>query len=319
MAAVFFALGLLLARAIPYAYTGEETFVSMPLFGKPVSARQVEEFVPLPAQDRTRSRLAVIRERGALRVGYLPDRLPYAYRSSSGAVVGLDLDLVHSMARDLGVGIELTRLSWEDSIPALEDGRLDVVVGGIGVTPERAARVAFTRSYLEKSLGFAVRDHRRAEFSTLTSLTRKGGLRVLASGPRYYRELVQELLPNAEIITNVSSRAFFRGEAEDIDLMAVEAEGGAAWTLIYPDFTVIVPRGLRVKGSTSLALPTNQDDFSRYIDAWLEVSEKSAFIEQLKRYWILGQHDARKPPRWSIMRNVLGWGQTGGESAPEVN
>ena len=98
--------------------------------------------------------------------------------------------------------------------------------------------------------------------------------------------------------------------------MVVEAEGGAAWTLIYPDFTVIVPKGLRVKGSTALALPTNQDDFSRYVDAWLEVSEKSAFIEQLKRYWILGQGDTRKPPRWSIMRNVLGWGQAGGEGSP---
>jgi ABC-type amino acid transport substrate-binding protein len=190
------------------------------------------------------------------------------------------------------------------------------VVGGIGVTPERAARVAFTRSYLEKSLGFAVRDHRRDEFSTLASLTGKSGLRVLASGSRYYREVVQQLLPNAEIIVDVSLRAFFRSEAEDIDLMVVEAEGGAAWTLIYPDFTVVVPKGIRVKGSTSLALPTNQDEFSRYVDAWLEVSEKSGFIEQLKRYWILGQGDTRKSPRWSIMRNVLGWGQAGGEGSP---
>ena len=291
----------------------------MPLFGKPVSVRQVEAFAPLPDQDRTRSRLAVIRERGALRVGYLPDRLPYAYRSSSGQVVGLDLDLVHSMARELGVGIELTRLRWDDSIPALEDGRLDVVVGGIAVTPKRAARVAFTRSYLDKSLGFAVLDYRRDEFLTLESMTRKVGLRVLAPGSHYYQEVIQELLPNAELVSGATARAFFRGEVEGVDLMSVEAEGGAAWTLIYPDFTVIVPKGIRVKGSSALALPRNRDDFSRYVDAWLEVSEKSAFIEQLKRYWILGQGDARKPPRWSIMRNVLGWGQTGGKGTPEPN
>jgi ABC-type amino acid transport substrate-binding protein len=316
MAAAFFALGLLLDRAIPYAYTGEETFVSMPLFGKPASVRQVEEFAPLPDQDRTRSRLTVIRERGALRVGYLPDRLPYAFRSSSGQVVGLDLDLMHSMARELGVGIELTRLTWEDSIPALEDGRLDVVVGGIAVTPKRAARVAFTRSYLDKSLGFAVLDYRRDEFLTLESMTEKVGLRVLSPGSHYYQEVIQELLPNAEIVSGATARAFFRGEVEGVDLMVVEAEGGAAWTLIYPDFTVIVPKGIRVKGSSALALPRNRDDFSRYVDAWLEVSEKSAFIEQLKRYWILGEGDARKPPRWSIMRNVLGWGQAGGEGPP---
>lgn len=318
-AAALFALGLLFNWAIPYAYTGEETFVSMPLLGKPVSARQVEELTPLPDQDRTRSRLAVIRERGALRVGYLPDRLPYAFRSSSGEVVGLDLDLVHSMARELGVGIELLRLTWDDSIPALEDGRLDIVVGGIGATPERAAQVAFTRSYFDKSLGFAVLDYRRNEFSTLESLKRKDGLRVLASGSRYYRAVIQELLPNAEIVSDRSPRAFFRGEVEDIDLMVVEAEGGAAWTLIYPNFSIIVPKGLRVKGSSSLALPKNQVDFSRYVDAWISVSKQRGFIDRLGHYWIEGRDDARKLPRWSIMRNVLGWGQAEGNGAPPIH
>ncbi len=318
-AAVLFAMGLLLAWAIPYAYTGEETVVSMKLYGEPVSVRQVEAPVPLSIADRERSRLDVISERGTLRVGYPPERLPYAFRSSAGDVVGLDLDLAHKIAREFGVGLELTRIGWEESILALEDGRLDMVVGGNAVTPKRAAMVAFTRPYLDKSLGFAVLDYRRDEFPSLESMKRKTGLRVLAPGSGYYRDVIENLLPNAEIVSNVTPRSFFRREVEDIDLMGVEAEGGAAWTLIYPDFSIIVPSGIRVKGSSAIALPKGQEDYLRFVDAWIDVSIKSGFIEQLERYWIHGQDDARKQPRWSIMGNVLGWGQVEGKRAPKAN
>jgi hypothetical protein len=117
----------------------------------------------------------------------------------------------------------------------------------------------------------------------------------------------------------VTPRSFFRREVEDIDLMGVEAEAGAAWTLIYPEFSIIVPSGIRVKGSSALALPKGQGDFSRFVDAWIDVSIKSGFIEKLERYWIHGRDDARKPPRWSIMGNVLGWGQSDGKGAPKAN
>ncbi|MBW2493622.1 MAG: cation:dicarboxylase symporter family transporter [Deltaproteobacteria bacterium] len=318
-AAALFLLGLLLARAIPYAYTGEETVVSMKLYGEPVPARQVEAPEPLSTEDRARSRLDLISARGALRVGYVPERLPYAFRSSAGEVVGFDLDLAHQIAREIGVGLELIRIGWEESIPALEDGRLDMVVGGIAVTPKRAAKVAFSRPYLDKSLGFAVLDYRRDEFPSLESMKSKTGLRVLLYGSDYYREVVAKLLPNVEIISDVTPRSFFRREAPDIDLMAVEAEGGAAWTLIYPDFSVIVPSGVRVKGSSALALPVGQEEFSRFVDAWIDVSIKSGLIEQLERYWIHGRDDGRKPPRWSILGNVLGRQESDGERAPGAN
>jgi len=127
--------------------------------------------------------------------------------------------------------------------------------------------------------------------------------------------VVKNLLPNAEIVSGGTARAFFRGEIENVDLMGVEAEGGAAWTLIYPKYSIIVPTGVHVKGSSAVALPKDQGDFLNFVDAWIDVSKKSGLIEQLERYWIQGLDDTRKPARWSIMGNALGWGQTEAKSA----
>ena len=46
-------------------------------------------------------------ERGVLRVGYLPDALPYAFFNGQGHLVGLDVELAHHLARELGVRLEL--------------------------------------------------------------------------------------------------------------------------------------------------------------------------------------------------------------------
>ena len=51
-------------------------------------------------------------------------------------------------------------LNWVDEycnenlLKRLDDGRLDLVIGGITVSPERALKVAFTRSYVEDTPGF---------------------------------------------------------------------------------------------------------------------------------------------------------------------
>jgi ABC-type amino acid transport substrate-binding protein len=47
-----------------------------------------------------------MRVRGTLRVGYLPDNLPATYFNGAGKLVGFDAEMAHTLARDLGVGLE---------------------------------------------------------------------------------------------------------------------------------------------------------------------------------------------------------------------
>jgi len=314
-AGLMFGLGIGLTRAIPYAYTGEAAFVSMSLLGPPAPVRERDALPALDPRDLARPRLDVIRERGTLRAGYLPDRLPFAYRSVKNEIVGFDLDLLHALARDLGVTLELLRLDWDAAAAALGDGRLDIAVGGIAVTPGRAQAVAFTRSYMDRSVGFALRDNLRDEYPDLKSLRRRKGIRVALIQSHHYRELLERLLPNAEIVPIDSPRAFFRGQLEGVDLLALAAESGSAWTLIYPEFSVMVPREADPKIPTAMALPIGQVEFLRFVDTWLDLSQKGGLLARLNRYWILGEQDERQQPRWSVMSDLFGWGRSSAPAA----
>jgi Na+/H+-dicarboxylate symporter len=301
-------LGFVLSK-MPYTYKGDEQFVSMRLISDTVrSAEKTEPPPPLTAEDFERSRLDVIRGRGSIRVGYMPDRLPMAFRNNAGQVVGFDVELAHLLAADIGVQLELVRLEWPDVPEWLRTGRIDMLAGGIVVTPDRALEYAFTRPYGEHTMGLIVLDHRRNEFSSTEKIEAREDLVIGLPGAPYFRNAIQQWLPDAQVVVMESPRPFLRGEMEQVDAIIFSAERGSAWTLIYPDFTVAVPRGIRATVPIAFGIPREQEVFRDFLNNWLTLKIKLRITDDLFDHWILGKDLEAEEPRWSVIRNVFGWG-----------
>lgn len=299
-------LGFVLTKTISYKYSGGETLVTKTLISDPVAVRQIKNLSQLPAADSSRPRLESIQTRGSLRVAYSPGRLPFAYRNSEGKVVGHDIDLVQKLASDIGVTLEVIRLGPDQVQAALKSGRIDIALGGIPITPDRATYISFSDSYFDLTLGFVLPDHRRDEFVSVESIRRIKDLRILVSRDRHYPKIVKRYFPDAKLEIIDTARGFFRGEYDDAVLM-YSAEAGSAWTLIYPHYGVVIPKGISVKAPVAFALSPGTPSFLAYINTWLELSEKNGLLSRLYDYWILGKEYRPQQPRWSIIRDVLGW------------
>ena len=98
-------------------------------------------------------------------MGYTRDSLPWTFQYEAGKVVGFDIDMVSSLAREMGVTLELVLIDRADLARLLNDGYLDTVVGGIALTTEHMEVVWFSAPYLDATLGFVVPDHRRDDFN----------------------------------------------------------------------------------------------------------------------------------------------------------
>ncbi len=307
-AVLMIGLGFVLTRAIPYEYRGDEDLVDLEPFVEPVAVRVVEHPSPLPVGDRKRDRFAVAVERGTLRIGYSPDRLPWVYRGSGGPVVGFDMDLVHTLARDIGLTLEVLRLEVDEAPAALDDGRIDIYVGATAITPERAQTWTFTRPYIDHTLSFVVPDELRQEFSDLSTIRRMPDLRIgIGDRSEFFRNRIGTLVPNAELVSLEGPRAFFRGQLEDLDALAFGGEAASAWTLIYPDYNVVVPKDVRFRVPAGFVLPSNQAEMVRLMDLWLMLADRSGLQDSIYRHWILGETTRNLEPRWSVIRDVLGW------------
>lgn len=44
-----------------------------------------------------------------------------------------------------------------------------------------------------------------------------------------------------------------------------------------------------------------------FISSWIDVKKKEHTVQRVYDYWILGQASEIVEPRWSVIRNVLGW------------
>ncbi|MDA8092146.1 MAG: ABC transporter substrate-binding protein/permease [Nitrospiraceae bacterium] len=74
---------------------------------------------------------------------------PYAFPDPKdpSELVGFEVDLAQSIARELGVKAVESQNAWDSLIPALERGDFDFAMNGIEITEKRKERVLFSQPY----------------------------------------------------------------------------------------------------------------------------------------------------------------------------
>ncbi|HHQ48432.1 MAG TPA: transporter substrate-binding domain-containing protein, partial [Acidobacteria bacterium] len=300
-----------LAHSLEGAYKGDRTFVQMELLEKPVPTHLFRKETPPPLEHTPGvSRLAEIRQRGFLRVGYLADRLPFAFVNQEAQLVGFDVEMANELARDLGVRLQFVRLDPATLAQSLSDGSCDLLMSGLVVTPERALQMSLTRPYLELTAAFIVPDPKRGTFSSLAKVREIPDLRigVVASLPSITRA-IRQVLPNATIVPLPSPRPYLKGKVKDIDALLYSAEAGSAWTLLYPSFSVAIPHPLASRVPLAYAVAGRDLQLTDFLNQWIELKRTDGTIDRFYRHWILGEGAEKSGPRWSVLRNVLHVGE----------
>ena len=88
---------LLFATGLSREYSKDNVLASMHLLQEPVSVTVARTSSPAPVTNLPP--LETIDARKVLRVGYLPDSLPFAFFNQAGDLVGFDVELAHRLAR----------------------------------------------------------------------------------------------------------------------------------------------------------------------------------------------------------------------------
>ncbi|MCP3852011.1 MAG: cation:dicarboxylase symporter family transporter [Gammaproteobacteria bacterium] len=307
-AGVMMLTGVVLTKVIPYEYEGTRSFESMQLISDLSPIKQASQPQPLSDEDLARPRLDVIRERGVLRVGYHSNSLPYAFRNNKAELVGYDMEVLHELASDLGLKIEFSHIKQaKNDAKMLSDGRVDIIIGANAITPKAALGVTFTQPYIYHTAGIVVLDKMRDEFANLDYMLEKEELKLAIPNSSYYSKITREFFPHAEITGVSNPREFFKGVHADVDGFLYSTEAGSAWSLLYPEYTVVIPKGLKLKVPAAFKLPLGQQAYAEYLNTWLSLKEDNGFLDKVYQYWIYGIDPKKKEPRWSVVRNVFGW------------
>ena len=104
-----------------------------------------------------------------IRVGMSGGYFPFTFVRQD-KLQGFEVDLMNAVAERTGDTVEFSTMSFSGLIGALESGRIDTVANQITITPERAAKFAFSQPYVYDGAQVVVKKGNETEITGVESL-----------------------------------------------------------------------------------------------------------------------------------------------------
>ncbi|QOX79099.1 ABC transporter permease subunit [Trichlorobacter lovleyi] len=128
-----------------------------------------------PYQERA---IVLPRQGNALKIGVSATREPFSFVDDHGRVSGFDGELARIIAAKLERPVEFSNMKFMALIPALQSGKVDLIISGMTATNERKKTVNFTQPYFANKQVMLVRKpaaafHPKSELNSINSLKGK--------------------------------------------------------------------------------------------------------------------------------------------------
>ena len=291
-------------------YTKDEALRGLELLRQPQQAVVHRTLAAQSWQEQQPRSYSQIVDSGVLRACYVDGNFPLSYFNSAGDLVGFDIEMAHRLASRMNVTLEFWPVARLDDGPArLQSGYCDVLFNSVAMRMGIIELAAQTDPFDTATFALLVPDHRRDDFRTWSKVRNQGEIHVVTSAFQSLPQILRQYMPEATI-ERLSSfeeqRAYFEDRDQRADAFLDAAEEGAAWTILYPRFTVVVPRPV-VQVPIVYLVARENPSLLRAMNVWLRIEEQTGGIDELYDYWIQGETRSVQPPRWSIIRNVLRW------------
>jgi polar amino acid transport system substrate-binding protein len=203
-----------------------------------------------------------------LRVGMDLRWPPFETIDTDGKPTGISVDLAYELGRYLDMKVEIVDLEFGSLITALETNEIDIIIGSMSITEDRALKINFSDPYFYFPLITVL----NKDFADANPVTTREELFAIDGvkfvGPKSFVSLS---IPQAEALNpvinevNDSNAAILEVVAGTSDAFIISASSAAGYAAANPDTTVLLwdpitssPIGMGMrKGDTQLLADVN--------------------------------------------------------------
>jgi len=224
-------------------------------------------------------------QRGALVVGTSGEQPPLTVKNKAGKIIGLDADLARYMANAMEVELRFEVMPFPELLPALEAGKVDMILSGMTMTPKRNLRVAFIGPYYVSGKGILTKIRTVASIKDASEMN-KPDFTLAALKNSTSQLFAEKAIPRAKLVTpNSMDEAVdmvIRGEVDamvaDYPVCAVSAFRHREKGLAVGDIRFTVePLGI--------ALPANDPLLVNWVDNILQTLEGTGALIKVHERW----------------------------------
>lgn len=235
--------------------------------------------------DTASSVLDRIISRGELRVGMSGDMPPLNMTTKEDKLIGLDADLAAIIADAMNVNLSLQSIPFAELLPALEAGRIDMIIANMTITPERNLKAVFVGPYFVSGKGLLTKR------STLVTVERVEEL----NSPKF--TFVTLAGSTSELVArNGAPQAKLLTAANQEQAVQLVIDGGA--DALIADFPICVVAAFRYRDAglvaantpityepIGIAIPRGDPHLVNWLENVLDGLGKAGVMKVLKKKW----------------------------------
>lgn len=223
-------------------------------------------------------------ERGTIRFG-VAEFIPWTMKSGSGDLVGFEIDLANKLAKDMGVKADIRLYQWDDIIAALQKGEIDVITGGMSITPARALQVNFSRPVAETGVGLVTNIDKTSDIKRLQELNDSEIVIAVVDGTLGH-SVAKSLFGDANIrvfpSAEEAAKAVVSGDAHAYSTSTAQAK----FLVLSNEDKVDLPIAEPLLASReAMAVRKGEQELLNFLDAWVTARRADKWIATTRGYW----------------------------------
>ncbi len=225
-----------------------------------------------------------VKKRGVLKVG-MSTFVPWAMNDKAGKLIGFEIDVAKELANDMGVKVEFVPTKWSGIIPALLTGKFDIIIGGMGITPEREKKVSFTEPYDYSGMSIVAGKKTVPGLSKLQDFN-KPKVTIAARLGTTAAKAAKQYLPKAKIkLFDDESQAIQELLNGRADAVVASAPLPAFQSIKHGDKLYLPLKENFTKEPIGFALRKGDNASLKFLNGWIKKQWDSGFLKTKKNYW----------------------------------
>nr|WP_294516501.1 transporter substrate-binding domain-containing protein [uncultured Rhodopila sp.] len=238
------------------------------------------------ARAETPSLLDAIAKTGTLRVGLTEDYRPFSIADAAGSVEGIDVDMATSLARSLGVRLEIVKTSWPTLKSDLEADKFDIAMGGITITLDRQKVGLFSAPVFSSGKTPITRCGNETKYQTLAQIDQPG-VRVIVNPGGTNERFDQAHLRQATLVPWKDNATIFDALAGgSADMMITDAVETRLQAKLHPGVLCPVHPDAPFDHSQLGYWMPRDAIFAAYVDQWLNLLNLSGERQTILARWL---------------------------------
>lgn len=221
-----------------------------------------------------------------LKVGMTGDQPPMNMLSREKSLMGFDVDLARAMANAMRVKLEIKVMPFGELMEALEEDRIDMVISGMAITPERSEEAVFVGPYMMSGKSILTRDSVLARVSDSEEFNRET-FTLAALQNSTSASFIREAAPQARLVEvehyDEAVKMVIDGEA---DGMVADMPVCQLTVLRYPEAGLVTLERPLTLEPIGIALNKDDPEFLNLVDNYLKAYTGIGVLAQLRKKWL---------------------------------